>query len=75
MRPKPDNRNDNVENIAYNIRKTEENIKRANDMKNTISDKKMKEELEDKNKRREDAIESMRVELRDEIEDRNNQYR
>lgn len=69
MNPKPDNRNDNVENIQYNIKMTKENINRANEMKSVTSDPKKWNALEDKNKRREEALDSMRNELEDEIED------
>jgi len=75
MNPKPDNRNDNVENIQYNIKMTKENINRANEMKSVTSDPKKWNALEDKNKRREEALDSMRNELEDEIEDMRDYYR
>jgi len=75
MNPKPDNRNDNVENIQYNIKMTKENINRANEMKSVTSDPKKWNALEDKNKRREEALDSMSNELEDEIEDMRDYYR
>jgi len=67
MWPKPDNRDDNYDNIQHNIKMAQENIQRANDMKAITSDEKMKRTLEAKNERREEAIKSMRHELGDEI--------
>lgn len=75
MNPKPDNRNDNVENIQYNIKMTKENINRANEMKSVTSDPEKWNALEDKNKRREEALDSMSNELEDEIEDMRDYYR
>ena len=67
MRPKPDNRADNYEKIQHNIKMTKENIQRAKDMKEEITDKIMKQTLEAKNERREEAIKGMSRELKDEI--------
>ena len=75
MNPKPDNRNDNVENIQYNIKMTKENINRANEMKSVTSDPEKWNALEDKNKRREEALDSMSNELEDETEDMRDYYR
>ena len=66
MRPKPDNRADNYDNIQNNIKMTKENIQRANDLKEATPDHKMKHTLEAKNERREEAIKSMHSELEDE---------
>ena len=64
--PKPDDRSDNVERIQDNITMTIQNIHRADDMIKKTSDSKMKKELEEKNKRRQDALKGMRSEIRDE---------
>ncbi|MEM1485699.1 small acid-soluble spore protein Tlp [Oscillospiraceae bacterium PP1C4] len=66
MKPKPDNRKDNVERIQRNINMTVENMERANEMITTTSDQKMKQVLKDKNQRRDQALEGMRHEIKDE---------
>ena len=68
MKPKPDNRSDNCDNIQHNIKMTKENIQRANDIKDSTPDKQMKQTLEDKNERREEAVKSMQRELEDEAD-------
>ncbi len=65
-KPKPDDRSDNVERIQDNITMTIQNIHRADEMIKKTSDSKMKKELEEKNKRRQDALKGMRSEIRDE---------
>ena len=67
MRPKPDNRTDNYENIQHNIKMTKENIQRANDLKEATSDIKTQQAIEAKNERRREAIKGMGRELDDEI--------
>lgn len=66
MENKPDDRSNNVDRIEYNIGKTMENIRLANEMIELTSDEKTKEELMAKNERREKAIEGMREEIKDE---------
>jgi small acid-soluble spore protein (thioredoxin-like protein) len=63
---KPDDRNDNVERIQDNIDMTIKNIHFADDMIDKTNDKKMKKELTEKNKRRENALKGMRSEIREE---------
>lgn len=65
-KPKPDDRSDNVGRIQDNITMTIQNIHRADEMIEKTSDSKMKKELEEKNKRRQDALKGMRSEIRDE---------
>jgi small acid-soluble spore protein (thioredoxin-like protein) len=75
IRPNPDDRRDNVERIEYNIGKTIQNIKRAEDMIEITDDENMKQTLMDKNERRRDALKGMREEIREEAIARENNYR
>lgn len=75
MKPKPDDRRDNVERIQENINHTIENIHRAEEMIEKTSDPKTKEILKKKNKRREEALEGMRSEIREEAIARENGYK
>lgn len=74
MKHNPDDRSDNVERIQANITNTIENIELAEEVIATTSDPKMKQALEEKNERREEALNSMRVEIRDEAIDREKGY-
>jgi len=73
--PKPDNRKDNVEKIQYNINQTIHNMEMADDMLQKTDDPKTRKELKEKNKRREDALDGLREEIRDEAKDRRNSHR
>lgn len=66
MRNKPDDRSDNVDRIQHNISNTIQNIELANEMIETTSDTKMKKTLEEKNQRREEALDAMKSEIKDE---------
>lgn len=66
MKPKPDDRRDNAGKIRNNIDNTVENIELAEDMINSIDNQKTIHELQAKNKRRTEAVEGMRQELKDE---------
>ncbi|MGI6085547.1 MAG: small acid-soluble spore protein Tlp [Acetivibrionales bacterium] len=72
MKPKPDDRRDNAKKIKNNIDNTIENIELAEDMINNIDNRKTIHELQAKNKRRKEAVEGMRQELKDETR---NQYK
>ncbi|WP_010530726.1 small acid-soluble spore protein Tlp [Lentibacillus jeotgali] len=64
-KPKPDDRSDNVEKLQNMVQDTIQNIEEAHDtMKHSSGEE--KEEIKDKNKRREQAIEGMRQEIKDE---------
>lgn len=69
MPHKPDNRADNVENIQANINHTVENMDEADEMIDRTSDPKHKDALKEKNERRQEALNSMRQEIRDEALD------
>ncbi|WP_101911028.1 small acid-soluble spore protein Tlp [Marasmitruncus massiliensis] len=73
MKPNPDDRSDNVDRIQRNIDMTIENMHRAEEMIATTPDQKMKQVLKEKNQRREQALEGMRHEIRDEAQARKNQ--
>lgn len=72
--PNPDNRKDNVENIARNITMTIENMRRADEMISKTSDENLRNEFLRKNKRRRNALKSMRKEIRQEAIDREQGY-
>lgn len=66
--PKPDNRNDNVEKLQSMIQDTIENIEAAHETMQFASGED-KQNIVDKNKRREEAIEGFRAEIKDEVRD------
>lgn len=65
-KPKPDDRRDNVDRIEFNIGQTIKNIELADEMIEKTDDRKLKSDLKEKNKRREEALSDMRNEIRDE---------
>ncbi len=71
MKNNPDNRKDNVENIQKNIDATIKNIHLANEMIEKTSDEKTKKSLSDKNQKREQALNGMRHEIKDEADYQN----
>jgi len=75
MNSKPDDRTDNVDRIQYNIDKTILNCELADEMIEKTDDPKMKQTLEEKNERRESALNNMRDEIRDEAIDKQNGYK
>lgn len=75
MKSKPDDRTNNVDRIQYNIDKTILNCELADEMIAKTDDPKMKETLQEKNERREEALEGMRKEIKDEAIDKENGYR
>ena len=75
MKNKPDNRKDNVDRIQYNIDKTILNCELADETIEKTDDQKMKQTLKEKNERREEALNSMRAEIKDEAIDKKNGYR
>ena len=73
-KPNPDDRSDNVEKIQENIDRTILNIELAEEMITHSSDEKTKKDLQAKNERREEALDSLRDELEDEVLARENVY-
>jgi small acid-soluble spore protein (thioredoxin-like protein) len=74
MKNKPDDRRDNVDNIQFNIDMTNQNIRLAEEMIDKTDDEKMKNTLVEKNERRRESLKSMRSEIRDEANDKENGY-
>ena len=70
MKNKPDYRSDNVDKIQTNISMTIDSIERADKMISQISDGKAKDDLYKKNTRRNQAIEGLRNEIKDEAKHR-----
>ncbi|MDV3428912.1 MAG: small acid-soluble spore protein Tlp [Bacillota bacterium] len=74
MKSKPDNREDNVDKIQYNIDKTIQNYELADELIDKTDDEKTKKTMIEKNKRREEALSSMREEIKDEATDKKKGY-
>lgn len=70
-KPKPDDRSDNVEKLQDMVHDTIENIEQAHETMRFASGEE-KEKIKEKNKRREEAIEGMRDEIKDEYHDGHN---
>ena len=68
MKPNPDNRADNVKNIQSNINHTISNIRKADEVIEETSNEKTKRDLTAKNERREQALNGLRREIKDEAE-------
>ncbi len=69
--PKPDNRNDNVEKLQDMVQNTIENIEESHEtMQFATAEERVA--IEAKNQRREESIEAMRNEIRDEAQAREN---
>jgi small acid-soluble spore protein (thioredoxin-like protein) len=75
MTPKPDDRKDNVDRIQYNIDRTIHNIEISEEMIDKTDDDKTRRDLTEKNKRRENSLNSMKSEIRDEAIDKQNGYK
>lgn len=69
--PNPDNRSDNVEKLQDMVQNTIENFEEAEDTLQFASNEE-KEQIQAKNKRRAESIESMRSEIQDESAARKN---
>ena len=75
MKNKPDDRRDNVDKIQQNIGNTIENCHRANKVIEKTDDENYKKALEEKNDRRAESIDGMRLEIRDESINKKNGYK
>lgn len=75
MKNKPDDRRDNVDRIQHNISNTIENIEAAEEMIEKTDDKKTKQDLTAKNERREETLNSLRSEIKDEAIDKEKGYK
>lgn len=74
MKNKPDDRSDNVEKLQEHINNTLENIELAEETMAGASNPQMKEQIAAKNKRREEALNNMRHEIKDEAQDQEQEY-
>lgn len=70
--PNPDNRQDNVEKLQNMVQDTIENIEASHETMQ-FSTGEEKEQIKEKNKRREESIRSMRNEIKDEYQNQNQQ--
>ncbi len=75
MKPNKDDRRDNVDKIQYNIDKTIQNFRLAEEMIEITDDDKTKKALEAKNDRREEALTGMRKEIKEEASAKQNGYK
>lgn len=66
MNPKPDDRSDNVQRIQENIDNTLKNISLANEMIAKSNNPDEIQNMKGRNARREEALDKMRCEIRDE---------
>ena len=73
MKHNPDDRSDNVERIQENINNTYQKMEAADELIAMTEDPKTRKQLKQKNSRRNDALDSMRSEIKDEAEDRQDQ--
>ncbi|WP_186577360.1 small acid-soluble spore protein Tlp [Aquibacillus kalidii] len=67
-KPNPDDRSDNVEKLQNMVQDTIENIEAAHDTMRYASGEE-KEQIKNKNARREESIQAMREEIKDEYHD------
>lgn len=74
MKSKPDDRRDNVDRIQFNINHTIHNMELAEEAIAHTDDPKTKADLKEKNEKRREALDSMRVEIQDEARDKENGY-
>ncbi|MFD2212687.1 MULTISPECIES: small acid-soluble spore protein Tlp [Bacillaceae] len=73
-KPNPDDRSDNVEKLQSMVQNTIENIEEAQDSMQ-FANQEERERIEAKNHRREESINAMRNEIKDEAQARENGYR
>ncbi|MFC4323157.1 small acid-soluble spore protein Tlp [Litchfieldia salsa] len=71
---KPDDRSDNVEKLQDMVQNTIENIEESQETMSFASAEE-RQRIEDKNRRRQDSIDAMRSEIKDEASDRENGYK
>jgi small acid-soluble spore protein (thioredoxin-like protein) len=75
MKSKPDDRSNNVERIQNNIDRTIQNIEAAEELISETSDNNLRHELTEKNERREQALDGMRSEIKDEAKHEQHQQK
>ncbi|WP_026671876.1 small acid-soluble spore protein Tlp [Alkalihalobacterium bogoriense] len=70
QQPKPDDRSDNVEKLQEMVQNTIENIEESEETLKYTDSEQERQNIEAKNARREDSIQAMRAEIKDEAHDR-----
>ena len=75
MKSKPDDRTDNVDKIQRNIDNTIENFRKAEESLEETDSETSRKKIIDKNHRREEALDGMRSEIRDEAKDKEKGYK
>jgi small acid-soluble spore protein (thioredoxin-like protein) len=73
--PKPDDRRDNVDRIQNMIDNTIINYRETKDLMKKVDNEKERQDLADKNLRREQSLKNMKEEIRDEATDKKNGYK
>ena len=66
-KPNPDDRSDNVEKLQEMISNTEENIHKAKASLQFTDSETQRQQIESKNQRREESIQSFKSEIQDEL--------
>jgi len=74
-KPKPDDRSDNVERLQTMVENTIENMNKAEETINFTDNSEEQARIAAKNDRREESINAMRAEIKDESEARQNGYK
>lgn len=74
FKPKPDDRSDNVEKLQDMVQNTIENIEEANESLEFATGE-QREQIKEKNHRREESIDAFRSEIRDEAAARTKGFR
>ncbi len=74
MKNNPDNRADNVQHLQNSIDGTVRNIRKTNETIRATDNEKSKAELKAKNKRREEALNAFRSEIKDEAAYQENKF-
>lgn len=72
-KPKPDDRSDNVEKLQSMLQETEENIRKAEESLQFTDSEQQRQQIEAKNERRRESIDSFRSEIQDEANANQNQ--
>ena len=75
MKKNPDDRSDNVDKIQRTIDSTIRNISLADELIAKTDDEKTRKALSEKNHRREEALEGMRHEIKDEADAQERNWR
>lgn len=73
-KPKPDDRRDNVDKLQVSIDNTIENMEEAEEIMAESGDPRQLRSLKEKNARRQDALDNLRSEIKDEADDKKRGY-